>query len=216
MAWFWHLNLINLFNFYLWLMFLVGTYRRIGQYQSILGLVRAVPGRWPRLFNLVKRHGNIFLTWATILPAVLALSVTLAQTLASWLLWPAAGRPQTGLTVARLAEHGALVPVVLLLGLAMLGVDLYGTFTAGEVDREMMQRYFDQAEYWLRSWTAPAVRVFTLGYVNPRKMVAVEVRKALVECSRLINSTLWWVSIQVSVRVAYGLALWLAYAWHRG
>jgi hypothetical protein len=43
-------------------------------------------------------------------------------------------------------------------------------------------------------------------------MVAVEVRKALIEASKLINSTFWWVSIQTGLRVAFGLALWLTYA----
>jgi hypothetical protein len=88
----------------------------------------------------------------------------------------------------------------------------FGTFWIGEVDRELMQKYFDQAEYWLRSWTAPMVSVVTLGYVNPRKVVDVEVRKALVEASRLINLTLWWVSVQTGLRMAFGLTLWLTYA----
>jgi hypothetical protein len=56
------------------------------------------------------------------------------------------------------------------------------------------------------------VKVFTFGYINPRQMVAVEVRKALVEASRLLNSTLWWVSAQVGLRIVFGLSLWLTYA----
>ena len=94
----------------------------------------------------------------------------------------------------------------------MLAVDLYGTFRVGQVDRSLLERSFDQAEYWLRSWVAPVVHVFTLGYINPRRMVAVEVRKALLEASRLLNTTLWWVSGQVGLRIAFGLALWLTYA----
>ena len=39
-----------------------------------------------------------------------------------------------------------------------------------------------------------------------------EVRKALIEASKLLNATLWWVSIQVGLRIAYGLALWLSFA----
>src|SRR5438270_553196 len=54
--------------------------------------------------------------------------------------------------------------------------------------------------------------LFTLGYVNPRKIVHAEVRKALVETSKLLNTTLWWVSLQVSLRVAFGLTLWLTWA----
>jgi len=58
----------------------------------------------------------------------------------------------------------------------------------------------------------PVVRMVTFGYVNPRRMVAVEVRKALVEASRLLNSTFWWVSVQTGLRVLFGLALWLIFA----
>ena len=61
-------NLIHFFNFYLAVAFLFSTTRRIKQYQAILGLVRAVPGRWPRLFELIKAHATVFLTWATVLP----------------------------------------------------------------------------------------------------------------------------------------------------
>src|SRR5437879_1680567 len=75
MAWFWNLNLIHVFNFYLGLTFLVSTYVRWTQYRSGLSLVRAVPGRWPRLFQLVKQHRNVFLTWSTILPALLAFTL---------------------------------------------------------------------------------------------------------------------------------------------
>ena len=94
----------------------------------------------------------------------------------------------------------------------MLGVDIYATVVVAEVDRTEMEKYFDQAEYWLKSWTAPVVRVFTFGFINPRQMVAVEVRNALEEATRLLNSTLWWVSAQVTLRIAYGLSLWLTYA----
>src|SRR5437773_8310538 len=213
MDWFWRLNLIHLFDFYLALAFVLGTWTRVRQYRAVLGLVRRFPGRWPRLFDLVRQHGNIFLTWSTARPAVLALALMLIQTLASRLLWPDAGRPPYGLTVGRLAEHPWAVPVVTVLGAAMLAMDVYGIVVVGEVDRPEMEKYFDQAEYWLKSWAAPVVRVFTLGYINPRQMVAVEVRSALVSASQLLNSTLWWVSVQVALRIAYGLSLWLTYAW---
>jgi hypothetical protein len=208
MQWIWELNLIHFFNFYLGMAFLASTYMRVTQYRAIVSLVRSVPGRWPRLFQLVTRHGRVFLTWSTILPAVLAFALFAINMLASRLVWP-----QVDLTIAGLLEHAAALPIVVLLGLVMLGVDGYATFRVGEVDRQMMQQYFDQAEYWLRSWTAPVVRIFTLGYINPRQMVAVEVSKALLEASKLFNSTLWWVSVQISLRVAFGLSLWLTYAW---
>jgi hypothetical protein len=210
---FWNLNLIRFFDFYLALAFLASTTARVRQYQNVLALVRAVPGRWPHLFQLVRRHGNIFLTWPTVGPALLALALLTVQMLASNLVWPEAGRPPYGLTTARLAEHPVAVPFVLLFGAAMFAVDLYFVLVVGEIDRAEMEKYFDQAEYWLRSWTAPVVRVFTFGRINPRQMVAAEVRTALVAASQLLNTTLWWVSLQVGLRIAFGLALWLTYAW---
>jgi hypothetical protein len=202
------LNLIRVFDFYLALAFMVSTALRIHQYRAILGLVRAVPSRWPRLFELVKQHRNIFLTWATAVPAVLAFVLSAAHMLACRVLWPHAN-----LTLADLAHDWMALPVVVTAGLAMVSVDLYATFQVGEVDRKLLEKYFDQAEYWLRSWVAPVVHVFTLGYINPRKMVAVEVRKALIDVSRLLNSTLWWVSGQVGLRIVFGLSLWLTFAW---
>jgi len=46
-------------------------------------------------------------------------------------------------------------------------------------------------------------------------MVSVEVQKALIEASKLINTTFWWVSAQTGLRVAFGLALWVIYAWNQ-
>jgi hypothetical protein len=208
MGWFWKLNLIHFFNFYLGVMFVASCYMRVSQYRAILGLVREVPSRWPKLFTLIRQYTHIFLTWSTVMPLLVALGLFLLNVLASKLVWPS-----VDLTPDNLLHHWAALPLVLTLGMAMLGVDGYATFVVGEVDRKMMQEYFDQAEYWLRSWTAPLVHVFTLGHVNPRRMVATEVQKALVEASKMINTSLWWVVVQTGVRIAFGLSLWLTYAW---
>jgi hypothetical protein len=207
-GWFLNLNLIRLFDFYLALAFLLSTWMRWHQYEAIVRLVRAVPDRWPRLLKLVREHHAIFLTWATALPALLALALSLVHMLACRLVWPHAN-----FTLTDLLHHVGPACVIFPLGSAMLGFDGYGIFRVGVVDRQLLEKYFDQAEYWLRSWVAPVVHIFTLGYVNPRKMVTVEVQKALLEASRLLNSTLWWVSVQATLRIVFGLALWLTWAW---
>jgi len=204
---FWELDLIHLFAFYLWLVFFVSTWVRVRQYEAIVRIVRAVPERWPLLLKLVRQHHGIFMTWTTVLPALLAFVLSVAHMLACQLIWPHAQ-----LTTGNVAHLGFAAALVLVSGAAMLGVDLYATFRVGSFDRPLMERYFDQAEYWLRSWVAPVVSIFTFGYINPRKMVTLEVRKALVDASKLLNATLWWVSLQVSLRVAFGLALWLTWA----
>ncbi|HEV3204426.1 MAG TPA: hypothetical protein VGY77_08590 [Gemmataceae bacterium] len=201
------LNLIHLFDFYLAVIFLISTVLRASQYRAIIGLVRGVPGRWPKLFNLVKQHSTVFLTWTTVLPAILAFTLSAVHMLACRLVWPHAQ-----LTIVEVGMHSFFSAVGGILGVMMLGVDCYATFKVGEIDRQTMEKYLDQAEYWLCSWTGPVVHFFTLGYINPRKMVTVEVQKALIEASKLINNTFWWVSAQTGLRVAFGLTLWLIYA----
>jgi hypothetical protein len=203
----WNLNLISFFDFYLASMLLVSLFLRVGQYRAIGTLALTGPGRWPRLLNLIKQHRMIFLTWATALPLLLALGLTVLQILASRVFWHHAQ-----LNLGELADLWLAWPFLAALGGLMLAADLYCTFVVGEVDRHTMEKYFDEAEYWLRSWKAPVVRVLTFGAINPRQMVNLEVQKALVEASRLLNSSLWWVSVQIGLRVAFGLALWLTFA----
>src|SRR5262249_28805885 len=207
MAGLWNLNLIHFFDFYLAVTLLLSTYRRFGQYEAIVRLVWAVPGRWPKLLELLKQHHTIFLTWTTALPAVLALVLTVVQVLASRVIWHHAE-----LTPATAAEEWLGWPLLTVFGLGMLAVDSYFILDVSEINRAEIAKYFDEAEYWLRSWKAPVVHFFTLGRISPRKMVAVEVQKALVEASRTINVNLWWVVLQVFLRVAFGLSLWLTWA----
>src|SRR5262245_29867109 len=175
----WNLSLIRFLDFYFMLLFLAGTWRRFGQYQNIGKLALTGPARWPRLLGLIREHRTIFMTWATVAPALLALAVTVIQLIASRMVWPGAGRPPGGLTVGSLIEHWPALIVVVPLGLTMLAVDVYALIRVGDIPRAEMEKYFDQAEFWLKSKTAHVVHVFTLGYVNPRKMVAEEVRKSL-------------------------------------
>lgn len=206
------LNLIHFLDFYLMFFFFVGTWRRIDQYRNAVQLVFTGPGRWPHLLQLVRQYRTIFMTWATVAPALLALTLLVVQLVASRLVWPEAGEPPDGLTVSRLAANWLGLLFVVPLAVGMLLLDLYTVVRVGEVPRAEMEKYFDQAEYWLRSGTAHVVRVFTLGYINPRKMVADEVQKALVDASSLLNNTLWWVCAQTGLRVACGLSLWLTWA----
>jgi hypothetical protein len=208
MAWLLDLRLIRFFGFYLALFFLLSTFVRWRQYHAILVLVGSMPGRWPRLLKLVREHSFIFLTWGTITPSLIVGALFLLNWLASRWLWPQADE----FTAAQLVPMWQAWPVVLFFGLAMLAYDVYGMVQITPIDRTEMDKYFDQAEYWLGSWTAPVVRVFTLGYVNPRQMVAKEVQSALLSVSQSLNSTLWWVAIQTVLRICFGLSLWIAYA----
>ena len=206
MSWIGTVNLIHALDWYLLIIFVASSVLRLRQYRSLLRLVWLFPGRWPLLLELVKKHRGVLLTWGTILPALLALSLSVTHTLACRLVWP-----QADLGLAQLAESLLAALVVAVLGVAMVSFDCYSARRVGKCDREQVEKQFDQAEYWLKSWTAPVVRIVTFGFVNPRKLVSVEIRKALVAASRQLNWSLWWTSLQVSLRIAFGASVWLTY-----
>ena len=127
----------------------------------------------------------------------------------SRLIWPTAH-----LTLRQLLTQWWMTPPVLAALAAMLFVDVYFIVRVGAVDRRETEQYLDEAEHWLTSWKGPLIQMVTLGYINPRQMVYVEVRKAVDEGRGLLHRTLWWVSAQAGLRTLYGLLLWLAWAVH--
>ncbi|MBI1830594.1 MAG: hypothetical protein HYR84_03980 [Planctomycetes bacterium] len=209
---FWTLNLIHFLDFYFALLFFAGIVRRWGQYHSVGNLVVAGPNRWPNLLKLVSEYRTIFWTWSMILPALLALGLWLLQMAASRFVFPQAGSAENALTVGRLVEFWPALLIIAPLGLAMAALDVFTLYAIGQFDQEQLEKHFDEAEYWLRSKTAHVVRVVSFGFINPRRMVAEEVEKALVDVGDMLNFTLWWVSVQIGLRLAFALSLWLTWA----
>jgi hypothetical protein len=205
------LNLIHLFTFYLAAAFTLSTVRRLRQYHDVAQLALAAPNRWPRVLEQLRGHWFMFLTWATLRPAAVALGLLLAQMICSRLIWPTAH-----LTARELLAEWWLTPPVLIALAAMLAVDVYFIVRVGAIDRRETAEYLDEAEHWLTSWKGPVIQMVTLGYINPRQMVYVEVKKAVEEGRGLLHRTLWWVSAQAGLRTLYGLLLWAAWAIHSG
>ncbi len=210
------LNLLNCLTFYLLLMFAASTWRRMRQYGEYGKLAVSLPQRWPRLLKLVRQHRMVFLTWKTAAPSVLMLTLSLIQFLLTHYLLPSASDPQYAkniLSLHKLFANHIMWPIAAVLGAGVLTYDIYFMIVIGKLDRPMLEKYFDQAEFWLKSPAASVVKFFTLGRINPRGMVAEEVRKALIGASGLVNTTLWWISLSTGLRIAFGVALWIAWAW---
>jgi|SRR5262245_7985103 len=203
------LNLIHLFTFYLAAAFALSTMRRLRQYHDVAQLALAAPGRWPRVMSQIKSHWIMFLTWTTLRPAAVALGLLLAQMICSRLIWPTAN-----LTLRDLLGEWSLLPAVGAAAVGMLAVDLYFIIRIGAIDRRETEKYLDEAEHWLTSWKAPVIHLVTFGYINPRQIVAVEVKKAVEEGRGLLHRALWWVSAQAGLRTMFGLTLWVAWAVH--
>lgn len=202
-----HLNLINLFTFYLAVVFLLSTVRRFQQYQDVAQIVLAAPGRWPRVLQQIKKHWFVFLTWTTFRPLAVAVGLLLVQTICSRLIWP-----QAVLTPLDLLGELAMLGPLGIAAFAMVGVDAYFVYSVGVIDPVETGKYLDEAEHWLSSWKAPLISTLTLGYLNPRAIVDVEVKKALEDGRGMLQSNLWWLALQAGLRVVFGLVLWMAWA----
>ncbi|HVL11974.1 MAG TPA: hypothetical protein VM529_05410 [Gemmata sp.] len=202
------LNLIRLFDFYVALLFLISLLRRWTVYWDAIRLVFRVRGRWPKLMSALAEHKSLLLNWAFFRPAILALVVMLIQFAFSRLIYPRAV-----LTGPQLREEWWLVPIILVPLVPMLAVDLYFIIRVGRFDHDETVKYLDQAETWL-GWRGPLVRVVTLGIVNPRKMVDEEVQKSLAQMHSTFASSMWWVIVQMSLRLAFAVTLWTIWAVH--
>ena len=191
MSWLLRLHPIRLFSFYLTLAFIITSLLNIRDYRSLIGLARSMPGRWPHLLKLIGQHSRLFLTWRTAAPALTSLGLLLVQMFVTRVVAPAADGFLTG---EHLLEIWPVLPFVLLSAGAMVAFDIYANWLTDPLDRAGMEKHFDQAEFWLKSWTAPVVHIMSFGRINPRQMVAVEVRQALLDASKMLHSTLWWIA----------------------
>jgi hypothetical protein len=207
MARFEALNLIRLFDFYLASMFVLSFARRYTVYWDAIRLLVLLGGRWPRLVERLRQHHGVLVTRNVIRPLLLALALMAIQMICSRIIWP-----QAQLTVGEVTGSWWRLALVTAAGLPMLAVDVYFLIRVGQFDRAGTVQYLDQAEHWLRTWKTPLIRLATLGYVNPQRIVDEEVKKGLAQFGETVSWVAWWVSVQVGCRVAFGLAIWLMWA----
>jgi hypothetical protein len=207
LTWLDTLNLIDVFNYYLVLAFCVSTGMRVRSYRVILGLVCASPSRWPKLLALVKKHRTIFLGWPMLLAVGLALALMLGNSLAIRVVWAPAR-----VTFEELWGRWLPLVTVISSGGLMLALDGRAIFSVGHFDRTALEQDLDKAESWLKSWMAPALRMVTFGFVNPRKIVGAEVHRLLVDANWTVIGGMWRTSLRIGVQLAFGLSLWLTWA----
>jgi hypothetical protein len=197
------INLIDAFTYYLLVAFAIGTILRLRNYYAIVRLIWSFPSRYPRLLDLLKKYRTIFLQGPTLLPIGCTAALTVANMLASQLLWSHAS-----VTPADLSRHGAACVFIVPTGVAMLVLDFRAVFLFGKFDKEALEENLDKAESWLESWQAPALRILTFGLVNPRRIVNDQVREAILKANVIVNGQIWRWALQIGMRLAFGLALW--------
>jgi hypothetical protein len=200
-------NLIRLFDFYLLMMFIIGVIRRWGIYKNVTILTVAVLFRQPNLVRRLGANRDLILNRTVIFPVAIALLLMMIQLILSRLIWPTAT-----VTLRDESESWWRIAMVIITFVPMLCVDIYFLFRVGRIDRGEAFKQLHRAEYWLTSWQGQAVSYMTFGLVNPRKMVDEQLRDGLTWFRTLVAWSMWWVVIQVTLRVTFGVVVWLLWA----
>ena len=200
------LNLIALFNFYLAAMFVLSLYRRRRVYLDALRLTFSTLGKRKKLLVVVAEQKSSLISKEVLRPMLVALAVMVIQFILSKLVFP-----QATLRVSEIEEPWWQAALIVAAFVPMFAVDVYFLVRVGRFSHGETADYLDYAEKWLGR-RGSAVRVLTLGIVNPRKIVGVEVQKNLKELGATVSWSLWWVTVQVVLRTAFGLAIWLLWA----
>jgi len=207
LGWLDTLNLLDVFNYYLIVGFIASAVVNVGRYRAIVGLLCGFPSRWPKLLEVVKKHRTVFFGWPTLLAIGLAFVLMLSNSLAIRLIWT-----QATVTFEQLGGHWLPLAAVLLAGGLMLLFDGKALYSVGRFDRAALEVNLDKAESWLKSWAAPALRLVTFGFINPRKIVGVEVQRALAEANWVVIGGMRRLSLRTGTQFAVGLCLWLTWA----
>lgn len=198
-------NLLRLFDFYLAVMLMVGFYRRRAVYRDVLLITFGFfLRRWPRLLRRFAQHRRELFNWQTMRPLVFAIILMAVQMLASRILFPNAS-----VTLNQLLDSWWQLALVIVTFVPMAAVDLYFIIRVGSFDHKETVRSFNQAETWAGTWKAKAIRAITLGKVDPNRMVDEQVKEGLQQLGSTMAWAMWWVSTQVTLRLMFGLTLWL-------
>lgn len=201
------MNLLRLFEFYLAAMFVMSTVRRAELYRSVVRLTVSLFRRYQRLLDVLREEGKMLVTWSAGLPLFLTLLLWAMQSILTRLIFPNAE-----LLLGELTARWWFIPALLFPVAAMLTVDVYFLIRVGDIDVVQTERYFMQAETWLGTWRARALKAATFGYVDPHHIVKGEVKKALTTGHEMLRTLLWWCVLQTGLRVAVGTMLWVIWA----
>jgi len=201
-------NLINLFDFYLAGMLLISVYRRRRVYADGIRLFLSTFTRRRKVIGSLSENREILLTWDVLRPVCTAVALMVIQWLCSRVVWPTAT-----VKVGEVFDSWWRTLAVVAAFVPMFAVDMYFLIRVGRFDRAETEKSLDQAENWLGTWKGAAVRVATLGYVNPARMVRDQVRQGLRDLGATVGWAMNWVAIQSACRLAFGLTVWGLWVW---
>lgn len=203
-------NLIELFELYLLVTFLLSLALRYHDYRTSLGFLMKVPQRWPKMFEVIKGHTGVLLTWTMLVPVGVTLVIFLAHVICFRFVWR-----EADLHWGDVWREWIPAITILAIGLAMLTLDGIALFRTGQTNLDAIEQNLNRGEFALTSRSLQAVRFLTFNFFKPKQVVENRVQDTLVGLRITLSRQLRKRSFHSALRVAFGFFLWLAWARQR-
>lgn len=201
------LNLITLFEWYLLLTFLFSLAIRYELYRSYVKLFWSMPGKWPAMYDVIKKHSTSFLNWTMTIPVGIMLAIYLIHMISYRFIWTDAEISPVDLFDSWLVW----LPVLVLL-FAMFYNDFRGLFQIEPVNFTDLETHLRHGEFALQSKVSKWVKRLSFNKVNPKKIVESRVAETIQWIRSAFLLQLRYQSFHTVVRIAFGFLLWTSWA----
>lgn len=182
------------FEYYLLATFALGLVQ-LRHHLALYRLVLRTPGRWPKLYDVIKADLGELITWPTVLIVGLMWSAWLVHTLLRRMLWPSAA--------VSLEDFGAetwLFTIGVLTAAAMIVLDVRATFRVVRFRKPRMTWIIDLTELGLKSKVLPV-----------RWYVQWRLRAKVVRSLPIVHRWMWKRTAEISTRLVFGATLWVTW-----
>lgn len=202
------INLLGLFELYLFLTFILSAGIRFHHYRSNIKFLLHVPQKWPEMYAMIRENTGLFLRWTMIIPVSITLAVFLFYFLAYRLIWTEA------VINWRELWTGPLSAIMLTaVGCAMLALDASALFSSSQWDYNLIERNLTRGESALNSRSLKVLRFLTFNRIDHKQIVQGRVRDSLSFVRLSLIDQLRRQSVHTAVRIAFGFLLWIS--WYR-
>lgn len=201
-------NLLGMFELYLFLIFILSTAIRFHHYRSNVAFLVQVPQRWPQMYVMIKEHAELFKRWTMIVPIAITLAVFLFYFLAYRLIWT-----EAVINWHELWADPLTAIQVTAVGCIMLVLDFSSFFSSSQWDYNTIEQNLTRGESALKSRSLKILRVLTFNRIDHKQIVRSRVKDSLSFVRLSLIDQLRRQSVHTAMRIACGFLLWIA--WYR-
>lgn len=202
------INLLGLFELYLFLTFVLSAGIRFHHYRLNVKFLLHVPQKWPQMYAMIRENTGLFLRWTMIVPVSITLTVFLFYFLAYRLIWT-----EAVINWHELWTDPLSAIMLTAVGCAMLALDVSALFSTSQWDYNLIERNLTRGESALKSRSLKVLRFLTFNRIDHQQIVRDRVIDSIGYVRLSLIDQLRRQSVHTATRIACGFLLWIA--WYR-